>query len=709
LTATLAIAFVTLSVIALLVASGPELYFNFRTQQEVVTGEQRLIALEAANTVKSFMQERFGELEAAVKFSDLSNAPLAVLQESLEKSLGFQPAFRQLVLFDTEEQIIAQTSRLSQMASQVTSQLEADLFAQTGQGARYISPAYIDGTTFEPLVVIAVPVKNIFGDFQGTLVAEVNLKFMWDLVERLKVGETGVAYVVDGQGQLLAFGDITRVLAGENLSHLGEVAEFVEREEPLLELDEEGIPVSTGINGTNVVATYIPLGTPDWAVLIELPVAEAYGEVLWNFITSGMVIFTVAVLAAVTGAYLARRLAAPLLNLTETATRITAGDIDLQAAAEGPTEVSQLAGAFNSMTAQLRDLIGSLEDQVQERTAELTLSVEVGQQASAIRDLDELLPTITEFIREQFDLYYSHVYFVDDVRENLVIKAGTGMVGQELLARRFSLPIGPGSIVGRVAAEAKSIVVPDTETSDIHKPNPLLPDTRSELAVPLIVGEQVVGVLDMQSDRVNTFTEDNLIVFEAMATQLAISIDSAQQWALSQEARQKSEEAIRQLTRETWAEKLRTKRRDFAYAYDLAAVTPISRTDQATDSNGLSAPLIVQNQPIGQLMIETPPDYTWSEDEKDLLSAVAQQLAQKAENLRLFEETQQRATREQITRQITDKVRASRDIETALKTATEELSKALGITKAVVELRMAPENEQTNETTDQGSGHSLNE
>jgi GAF domain-containing protein len=187
-----------------------------------------------------------------------------------------------------------------------------------------------------------------------------------------------------------------------------------------------------------------------------------------------------------------------------------------------------------------------------------------------------------------------------------------------------------------------------------------------------------------------------------MATQLAISIDSAQQWALAQQAQQKTEEAVRQLTRHGWAERLASRRESLGFAYDLSTVAPLSKCDQKVTNGGarLAIPVVVQNEPIGHLAVEMPSQRILSPDEQELLAAVAQQLAQKAENLRLFEQTQERAAREQIAHQITDKVRASRDIESALKTAAEELAKSLGVARAVIDLRLAP-NEETGEMTNQ--------
>jgi methyl-accepting chemotaxis protein len=359
LTATLALAFLVLSVVVLFIAGSSQMYFNIQTQREIVAGEQQLIAQEAANTVASFIQEKFSLLEAAVSLGNPISAAQEEQKRVLENLLGLEPAFRHLVLLDSQEQELVKVTRLSQAAvEQLTDRAGSDLFAQVKQGSRYISSVYVDEVTSEPMVIMAVPVTDAFGDFQGALMAEVSLKFMWELVDRLEIGETGLAYVVDRQGNLIAFGDVARVLRGENVGHLKEVGEYISNPAPV---DETGANISSGINGTTMVGTYVPLGTPDWAVVTELPVAESYREVIRSGALSIAIMVVVAVLAGLIGVYVARRLAVPLLNLTETATRITGGETGLQAAIAGPTEVASLARAFNSMTAQLRELIGSLE------------------------------------------------------------------------------------------------------------------------------------------------------------------------------------------------------------------------------------------------------------------------------------------------------------------------------------------------------------
>lgn len=442
------------------------------------------------------------------------------------------------------------------------------------------------------------------------------------------------------------------------------------------------------------------------------------------------IVFAVGIGTIVTIAAIAvsRRLARPIIELTGTAEKVASGNLQVQAEVRAQDEVGQLATAFNLMTSQLQELISSLEDQVRARTAELALSMEVGQRASAIRQLDELLFTITEFIRDRFEFRQVQVYLVDDTNQNLVLRAGAGELSRHLLKQRYTIPIETDSIVCWSALQGEAFVAADVLELGI---TPTDPETRSELALPLIVEERVIGVLDLQHEKAENFTPNNLIVFEAMATQLAISIDGAQQWAAAQEAQERMQRVIGQLTHEAWRQKLAGQKGRLGFTYDLASISPLDNLDgksQGQSENGeiriakitasipteqsqalakpakspeerVVMPIMVQNALIGEISVKVPPDKPFSAGEKALLTAVAQQLAQRAETIRLFEATQRQAAREQLARQISDRVRASRDIETALKTVTEELSKALGTARAVIDLRVTPPQEETRPDT----------
>ncbi|MFQ5576062.1 MAG: GAF domain-containing protein [Anaerolineae bacterium] len=590
-------------------------------------------------------------------------------------------------------------------------------------GQPFASPVEFSLQTSEASLYFSAPVFSLDGEILGVLRARYNPKILNQIVTGYNnlAGPDSFAVLFDENHLHLAHGTAPETIF-KLVAPIEDPTRLVELRAARRLPAQPAIHSTTGLAGLeqnltngslffsakdsatgnkiNQVAV-VPMQTQPWLVGFFQPQEVFLASVEQQ--RQGTVIFVViiSVVVAGTAVWLSQWLTAPLARLTEVARQVAAGDLEVQAPVETGDETGQLAQTFNGMTSQLRNLIGSLEGQVQERTAELALSTEVGQRAAAIRNLDTLLPTITEFICERFKLYYVQVYFVDDIGQNVVLRAGSGPVGQALLNRQHSLPVGPGSVAGLVVAQGRSVVVPDTAHSDLFRPDPLLPETRSEMAVPLRIEERIIGVLDMQADRPHTFTEDRLTVFEAMATQLAISIDSSQKWALAQDARQRAEQAIKGLTRQVWHDQLASRGAEtgLGYAYNLSNIVQLREASAAAGSeptNGLSTPLVVQNQVIGHLSAAAPEDAPPTENERALLAAVAQRLSQKAENLRLFEATRQRAAREQLTRHITDKIRASRDIERALQIAAQELSVALGTSRAAIDLKIEPDDPERN-------------
>ena len=249
----------------------------------------------------------------AARFGRPVDADPETRKTILGSVLGQDPAFRQLALLDSQGRQVAQGSRILQtLSSQFSYQLNGEAFSQTSKGLRFIGSIYIDDISNEPLVVIAVPAMNVFGDFQAMLAAEVNLKYMWDLVSQLQVGTTGYAYVVDNTGTLIAFENTSRVLRGENVKKIREVGAFIKN----LAIPDSGTPGLanyTGLLGATVTGTYVSLGTPAWAVVIEMPWQEAYHTVFQLMALSFGSLLVTAALAGVFGVFIARRLTVPLV------------------------------------------------------------------------------------------------------------------------------------------------------------------------------------------------------------------------------------------------------------------------------------------------------------------------------------------------------------------------------------------------------------
>ncbi|MCB9445255.1 MAG: GAF domain-containing protein [Ardenticatenaceae bacterium] len=522
--AVLITAFLTITAALLLASSIYQIYYLRRAQREAVSSQQLLIAQEAATAVNGFIQDNFDILETAVSLSNITQMDSDELERFLGITLSFQSAFRQLVLYDADGHLLAQTSRLSRSRlDDLVTLLEEESFAPIKQPEQYISPVIIDEETNEPLVVLSVPVLSSLQEFQGTIVAELNLKFMWSLVDQLKIGETGFAYVVDRQGNLLAYKDTARVLLGENVSYLTEVSQFIAGEN---ETAEEVADIEPGITGEESVQTYVPLGTPDWAVVVELPSEEAFRPLAQGTLITFLVQLGLWIFAGLSGLMMAYRLAAPLNKLTETAVQIADGNFDLRAEIDSPIEVTQLANAFNQMTSQLKELIDSLEQRVAARTQALETSGEISRQISTILERQELVKKVVELIQQSFNYYQAQIFLFDDAKENLVMVSGTGEGAQKMLANRHQIAIGKG-LVGRAGQTGQPVLVSDTSQADDWLPNPLLPDTKAETAVPIMSGEQIYGVLDVQQNVTGGLEQSDVALLESIANQVAVALRNA--------------------------------------------------------------------------------------------------------------------------------------------------------------------------------------
>ncbi|MGB8213815.1 MAG: GAF domain-containing protein [Anaerolineales bacterium] len=307
---------------------------------------------------------------------------------------------------------------------------------------------------------------------------------------------------------------------------------------------------------------------------------------------------------------------------------------------------------------ELRDLQAVLESRVTERTHSLELAAEVGRSVSQVRDLTSMMREAAETIRARFGLYYVQVYLTAPARNALVLQSGTGSVGVELVGRSHSLPIDTGSTNGRAVVEKRSVVISDTAASPTFRPNPLLPDTRSEMAVPLIAGENVVGVLDMQSSQPGALSEDGLPAFEALAGQLAIAIQNASLLAQAEQARAEVEAQARRLVRSNWKDYQDAihKPEQTGFVFEGNAISPLADTDgyqPAVGENTISAPIAVTGEPVGTLTVEMEAQGQ-NIQSMQLVHAVARQVAQQIESLRLLESAERyRAEAEESSRRLT--------------------------------------------------------
>ena len=339
------------------------------------------------------------------------------------------------------------------------------------------------------------------------------------------------------------------------------------------------------------------------------------------------------------------------------------------------------------------------------RSAQLQATAEVGRAIAQVRDPDELLPQVTELISRHFGFYHAGIFLVDEARRYAVLRAANSQGGQRMLARGHRLPVGEQGIVGYVTGSGRPRVALDVGADAVFFDNPDMPETRSEMALPLRRGGEIIGALDVQSTQAGAFDDQDVAVLQTLADQISIALENAELFAQAQDALAKAEAVHQQYLAQEWAQYARQSF-DLSHEYLLSgrenlAGEPLPAGDEALQTGStvildagdghqslaLAVPIKQGGQVIGVLDLqETDEDRSWSQDEIALAQAVAEQLALSLESARLFEQTKSRAHRESLTRQITDRIRDAVNIDVMLQTAIQELGRALGAPRVYVRL-----------------------
>ncbi len=373
-------------------------------------------------------------------------------------------------------------------------------------------------------------------------------------------------------------------------------------------------------------------------------------------------------------ALFARSVSSPLQELIQTFTKIEAGDLKQRAKVTAPDEVGELAIYFNSMVARLDELQSNLETQIDMRTSQLKTTVEVGRVVSSILDPDELIAEVVNLITERLGYYYAAIFLISPDGTWAELQAATGEAGQELKLKRHRLALAGSSMVGSAISLREARIAHDVGQEAVRFNNPLLPETRSEIALPLIAGGRVLGALDAQSMEANAFDEEVTETLQGMANQVAVALANAHLFQEAQQALREIRATQRAQLTKSWSE-----------ALDSQGELEFSTGERSSlDEPTLNIPLVLRDQVIGEITLEGNPN--WGEEEKSWVEAVATQAALALENARLLEESQQVALQERLVAEITGKIWSSTTTDEILKVAIKELGSALSATEAIIEL-----------------------
>jgi len=341
--------------------------------------------------------------------------------------------------------------------------------------------------------------------------------------------------------------------------------------------------------------------------------------------------------------------------------------------------------------AQLEALNLDLEKRVADRTQELeVINEEIKHRAtqfesiasvariiSSTQDIETLLPQISEAISDQFGFYHVGIFLLDTTREHAVLAAANSAGGKKMLDRNHRLNVGGAGIVGYVTGSGKPRVALDVGQDAAFFNNPDLPETHSEIALPLQSVGEPFGALDVQSTHVNAFSQEDVSILSALADQVSIAILNARSLQQVREALAQLEAASAQMTKHQWQEFLEQQSVN-GYTFDGVHTRKISPSG-SQPANGLAIPLTIRGVQVGVLKLgaATSQDRQWSEDEIAVAQATAERTAIALENARLILEAQRQAIKEQTISEVTGKIGASINMKNVLQTAVEELGRAI--------------------------------
>jgi signal transduction histidine kinase/methyl-accepting chemotaxis protein len=532
-----------------LITSGlVEIYYRYHENRDQLGLLQKEIATGAAFKIEQFVQEIHNILKGATKSRDIAPKGLtADFRFELEKLLLIAPAVTEAIALNQNGVIQVQASRLRTVLPDAKKDLStAAAFKEAQAGKSYFGKVYfVRGS--EPYITIAVPIERFAGDVIGVLQAEVNLKYIGDVISSLTIGKAGYAYAVTQSGELIAHPDISLVLQRRNVRELAVVKTAFE--------SVPGPPtraalVASNIQGKEVLSAFALIPALDWAVIVDRPVEEAY-EALYDSMLRTSALFMIGLgMALFASFFIARRVIQPVRILREGVERIGTGELGYRLNLKTGDEIEVLADEFNKMTSQLQESYANLEQKVEDRTRELTESLEQQTATSEIlrviagspTDVQPVLDVVAERAARLCEAEDAIIFRVVGNHHQRVAKYGS------IPAPEFPVPITRGFPGGRAIIDRQTIhihdieAVLDTEYLDVKTIQKEI-GQRTVLATPLLREGIAIGAIVIRRLQVRPFSEKQIALLKTFADQAVIAIENVRLFQEIQDKNQALEAA----------------------------------------------------------------------------------------------------------------------------------------------------------------------
>lgn len=597
----------------------------------------------------------------------------------------------------------------------------------TGAGNVYIGQPEFDESSQTLALQVAVPIFDVQeGTVIGVLRSTVNLDILIPSLALGKVGETGHTEIILPNGYEISLSEnenaqpkIGYQEAHEDLISLlnqnpNTIEAFHDSEQTLI--GQTFLPRIATSAEISVVVTSL-----NWRVVTLQNRDDALQTVVNVSRVSQLIGLAALAFASLIAVFMTRYLTRPIARLTETAEEISSGNYQAQAQVETPDEIGALAESFNRMTNQINETLVTLEKRVAERTADLEMArlqsdkranqlVAVGEISKFVnteQKMDVLLSLITRLVSERFGFYHTGIFLIDETKQFAILQASNSDGGQIMLKRGHRLRLNENSIVGNVAETGQARIALDVGLDAVYFNNPDLPNTRSEMALPLKLRDNIIGVIDVQSEKPGAFMEDDASTLSILADQIAIAIDNARLFSQTQQSLAEVQTLYRQNLQTAW-KNFGREEGIVGYSQSLTGgkkltepvgtleiqqvlnrgETMLVPLDQQSNESIIVVPIKLRGQVIGAMRVQSPSqDKKWTANEISLSEAVSERLSLALENARLIQESQRQVIKEQTISEITGNIGSSINLENVLRTAVEELGRSIPGSEVIIKLQ----------------------